>query len=105
MVQLLPSRTLRDRASVAYERAGIEREVVLAVPTFTAAAAVAASTDLVATLPSSFLARHGSRLGLCPVKGPVPAQDVPICLCWHERTHTDPAMVAFRTLVRRAIRS
>jgi DNA-binding transcriptional LysR family regulator len=105
MVQLVPSRTLRDRASVAYERVGIEREVVLAVPTFTAAAAVAASTDLVATLPSSFVASHGSRLGLSPLKGPVPAHDVSISLCWHERTHADLAMVAFRTLVRRAVAS
>jgi hypothetical protein len=24
-------------------------------------------------------------------------------LSWHDRTHTDPAMCAFRTLVRRAI--
>jgi len=103
MVQMVPSRAFRDRASVAYERAGIPREVVLAVPTFTAAAAVAASTDLVATLPTSFLATHGSRLGLCSLKGPVPVHDVPISLCWHERTHTDPAMVAFRTLVRRAV--
>ncbi len=103
MVQMVPSRTFRDRTSVVYERAGIEREVVLAVPTFTAAAVVVASTDLVATLPTSFLTTHGSRLGLCSLKGPVPAHDVAISLCWHERTHKDPAMVAFRTLVRRAI--
>lgn len=103
MVQMVPGSALRDGVSVAYEQAGIPRDVVLAVPTFTAAAAVAADTDLVATLATSFLATHGFRLGLRAVKGPVPAHDVTISLCWHERTHTDPAMVAFRTLVRRAI--
>lgn len=102
-VQMLPSRTFRDHVSVAYERAGIRRDVVLAVPTFTAAAAVAAGTDLVATLPASFLATRGPRLGLRAVRGPAPVHDVSISLCWHERTHADPPMVAFRALVRRAI--
>ena len=102
-VQMLPGRTFRDHVSAAYESAGIRREVVLAVPTFTAAAAVAAGTDLVATLPGSFLATEGSRLGLRAVRGPAPAHDVSISLCWHERTHSDPAMIAFRALVRRAI--
>lgn len=102
-VQMVPSRSLRDSVSAAYERAGIERQVVLAVPTFTAAAAVAATTDLVASLPASFLAARGERLGLRAVKAPAPHPSVSICLCWHQRTHADPALIALRALVHRAV--
>jgi len=33
----------------------------------------------------------------------VPSHAVTMALCWHERTHTDPAMSAFRALVRGAL--
>jgi DNA-binding transcriptional LysR family regulator len=101
-VQMAPGRGLRDRAAVAYARAGIPREVTVIVPTFTAAAAVASATDLVATLPASLLDVFGARLGLRRVLAPVPLHGVAMKLCWHDRTHADPAMVAFRDLVRRA---
>jgi DNA-binding transcriptional LysR family regulator len=81
----------------------MNRSVAMTVPTFAAAAAVAAATDLVATLPLSFFAAQGKRLGLMAVEGPVPAHAVPMALCWHERTHTDPAMCEFRALVRGAL--
>jgi DNA-binding transcriptional LysR family regulator len=102
-VEMAPGRGFRDPIGAAYARAGIDRTVTLAVPTFTAAAAVAAATDLVATLPASLLAVQGPGLGLRAVKGPVPVHTVTMALCWHERTHTDPAMSQFRALVRRSI--
>jgi hypothetical protein len=37
------------------------------------------------------------------VHTPLPAHTVRIALCWHERTHADPAAIAFRRLVRRAV--
>lgn len=102
-VQMVPNRSFRDSVSAAYERAGIQRQVVLAVPTFTAAAAIAAATDLVASLPASFLAARGERLHLRAVNATVPRHSVSICMCWHQRTHEDPALIALRELVRRAI--
>jgi DNA-binding transcriptional LysR family regulator len=104
-VEMAPGRGFRDPVSAAYTRAQTERAVTVTVPTFAAAAAVAAATDLVATLPLSLLELHGARLGLRRVQGPVPAHSVTMALCWHERTHTDPALLAFRALVRRAILS
>lgn len=104
-VEMVPGRGFRDPFAAAYARARIDRAVSLTVPTFTAAAAVAAATDLVATLPASLLSAHGARLGLLAVKGPVPAHAVTMTLCWHERTHLDPAMSAFRALVRGAIKA
>lgn len=103
VVQLLPGRGLRDHATAAYDRAGIARDVVVAVPSFTAAAAIAAGTELVATIPQSILATHGRRLGLVALRTPLPETSVPIALCWHERTDDDPAARALRELVRAAI--
>jgi len=101
-VEMAPGRGLRDRAGFAYARAGIPRDVAMVVPTFTAAAAVVAATDLVATLPASLVEVLGARLGLRVVRAPVPLHSVTMNLCWHDRTHADPAMIAFRDLVRRA---
>ncbi|EPX62783.1 hypothetical protein D187_008971 [Cystobacter fuscus DSM 2262] len=36
------------------------------------------------------------------MQSPVPPLTLTINLWWHERTHTDPAMSAFRDLTRRA---
>jgi DNA-binding transcriptional LysR family regulator len=102
-LEMAPGRGFRDPVAVAYARARTHRTVSLTVPTFAAAAAVAAATDLVATLPASLFAVQGARLALRTVEGPVPVHTVTMALCWHERTHTDSAMSAFRALVRHAI--
>jgi DNA-binding transcriptional LysR family regulator len=99
-VEMAPGRGFRDPVTAAYSRAGLERHIVVTVSTFGAAAAVATASDLVATLPVSFFAAQRGRGGLAKVAGPVPNHAVPIALCWHERTHTDPAMLALRALVR-----
>lgn len=104
-VELAPGRGFRDPFAASYARAGISRTVVLTVPSFAAAAAVTARTDYVTTLPASLFATLGAPLRLAAVGGPVPAQAVSMALCWHERTHADPAAVAFRALVKRALSS
>lgn len=102
-VEMAPGRNLRDPVALAWARAGIPREVVATVPTFAAAAAVAAASDLVTTLPASFLSAVGSKLRLRAITAPAPAHSVEMAMCWHERTHADPAATAFRALVRRAV--
>ena len=74
------------------------------VPSFTAAAAITASTDLVTTLPRSLFVSHGARWALTTARGPIPKHHVAVTLCWHDRTHTDPATIAFRTLVANVLR-
>ena len=103
-VEMAPGRGFRDPIAVSYARAHLSRSVALTVPSFAAAAAVVAATDLVTTLPLSLFAALGRSLGLVALKGPVPPHAVGMALCWHERTHTDPAAVAFRALVRAALR-
>jgi DNA-binding transcriptional LysR family regulator len=101
-VEMAPGKAIRDLTGAAYARAGIARDVVVIVPTFIAAAAVAAATSLVATLPASLANVLGPRLGLRAVKAPVPGHTVTMNLSWHDRTHADPAMMAFRDVVKRA---
>ncbi|WP_242588510.1 hypothetical protein [Corallococcus macrosporus] len=51
----------------------------------------------------TFAAAQGARLGVRGVNAPVPAHTVKLALCWHDRTHADPAARYFRDLVRRAV--
>jgi DNA-binding transcriptional LysR family regulator len=104
-VEMAPGRGFRDALAATYAHARVERSVVMTVPSFAAAAAVVASTELVATLPQSLFNAQGGRLGLTAVAGAVPRHSVAMALCWHERTHADPAMAAFRELIRGALRS
>jgi DNA-binding transcriptional LysR family regulator len=100
-VELVPGKGFRDPIAAVYARAGVRRRVALTVPSFAAAAAVVAGTDLVTTLPASLVAAHATRLRV--VSTPLPEHTVKIALCWHERTHADPAAIAFRALVRGAV--
>lgn len=102
-VEMVPGRGLRDPVAAAYARDGVPRNVQLSVPTFVAAAAIVADTELVTTLPASVFAAQGRRWGLVKVAGAVPVHSVSIALCWHERTDADPAASAFRALVRSAV--
>ncbi|WP_223645299.1 LysR family transcriptional regulator [Corallococcus sp. EGB] len=102
-VEMVPGKGFRDLIAVAYARAGIRREVAMTAPSFLTAASMVAATDLVATLPESLVAAQGTRLGVRSVNAPVPAHTVKLALCWHDRTHADPAARYFRELVRRAV--
>jgi DNA-binding transcriptional LysR family regulator len=82
---------------------GIQRDVAMSVPSFTAAAAIASRSDWVALLPASLLAVLGAPFGLCALRTAVALPAVTMALCWHERTQSDAAMVSFRELVRRAL--
>jgi DNA-binding transcriptional LysR family regulator len=101
-VQVAPGRGYRELAR-SYARAGIERDVAVVVPNFIAAAAVVAGTDFVATLPASVVEALGERLGLRVMSAPAPRITTEINLVWHERTHDDPAMRAFRQIVTRSV--
>jgi DNA-binding transcriptional LysR family regulator len=100
-VQVAPGRGSRPLAAT-YTSFGVERCIAVVVPTFTAAAAVVATTDYVASLPTSLVDVLGPRLGLRPVATPLPPVGTTINLLWHERTQKDPALRAFRDLLTRA---
>ncbi|WGD53078.1 LysR family transcriptional regulator [Bradyrhizobium sp. CB1650] len=86
----------------SYAHLGIDRVIAMVVPSFMAAAAVVADTDLVATLPVSLVQVFSAQFGLIALEGIAPTQCTPLHLIWHERTHFDPAASAFRAIVHRA---
>ena len=97
-VQVAPGKG-NQRVAAAYATLGITRDIAVVVPSFTAAAAVVAGTDLVASLPSSLLDVLGARLALRRLPTPLPPLATTINLLWHERTHHDPALRTFRDLL------
>jgi DNA-binding transcriptional LysR family regulator len=101
-IDMAPGQGLRDLAGAAYARAGVLRDVVMTVPTFSAAAAVVSASDLVATVPASLFDVVGPLLRLRTLRAPIPPLPIVTNICWHERTHADPAAAAFRDLVQRA---
>lgn len=102
-LDMAPGQGLRDLAGAAYAQAGIARDVAMTVPTFSAAAAIVAATDLVATVPASLFDTVGPLLRLRALPSPIPPLPIATHLCWHERTHTDSAAAGFRDVVRRAV--
>lgn len=103
VIDMAPARGLRDPVADAYRRAGVAREVAVSVGTFTAAIAIVAETDLVTTVPESLAQPYAARLGVAALNGPIPQHHVGFALTWHERTHSDPASILFRDVVRGAI--
>ena len=99
-VDMVPGKHFRDPYAAIYARANVPREIVMTVPSFSAAAEVVAATDLVTMLPSSLLAAKGASLGLRALVTSLPAHITKFAMSWHERTHADSAARAFRTLVR-----
>ena len=87
----------------AYASIGVTRAVSVIVPTFAAAVAVVAATDLLATIPASVVAVLGAPLGVRVVPSPLDVPPLPMHMTWHERTHRDPAMALFRDLVTSSI--
>jgi DNA-binding transcriptional LysR family regulator len=100
-VEVAPGRGSRPLAA-SYAELGVARDVCVVVPTFTAAAAIVAATDHVASLPASVVEVLGPRLGLRKLATPLPPLAFTINVLWHDRTHEDAALRAFRELLARA---
>lgn len=85
-------------AEQALAKHGLVRDVAVTVPTFTAAALVAAATDLAAGVPRRVAERIAPMAELAIVEPPVPSFRFRIHLLWHERTHADPVLALFREI-------
>ena len=99
-VDMVPSKNFGDPDATAFARKGISRNVVMTVASFSVAAEVVASSDLVTMLPTSLFVAKGRELGLRKMKVSLPTRAIPIAMCWHDRTHADPAAQAFRAIVK-----
>jgi DNA-binding transcriptional LysR family regulator len=85
-------------AEDAFAQAGLARDVAITVPTFAAAAMIAARTDLLAALPRQVAETLCSLLPLrlLELRG---APRMPLGLVWHDRVHDDPATRHLRELI------
>ncbi|HEY0250607.1 MAG TPA: LysR family transcriptional regulator [Kofleriaceae bacterium] len=95
-----PSRVVE----AGFRAAGITRSVAAIVPTFTAAAAMVAQTELLSAIPRSVVDAL-FHLELQVLATPVKPRPLPMHMSWHQRTHTDPAMVMFRASIERTFRA
>ncbi|HEU4732937.1 MAG TPA: LysR family transcriptional regulator [Kofleriaceae bacterium] len=78
------------RAAQGAVEAAIPRDrVLLRLPSFVAAAAVASRTDGVATIPAN-LAGDLGRLGLAAFRPPIAIPPIEVAQYWHERFQRDP---------------
>ncbi|MDP3672644.1 MAG: LysR family transcriptional regulator [Telluria sp.] len=76
---------------------GLEREVATIVAGFSAALALARTSDLIATVPER---QTGNlRAGMHSFALPVPAPEITISLLWHPRQDADPAHRWLRGLI------
>ena len=83
---------------------GLHRDIAISVPSFAAAAAIAAQTDWVAGMPRRMAASFLRQMPLTIVSMPIPPLSFRIQLVWHERTHSDEGARFFRSLVIDAVR-
>lgn len=72
--------------------------VMLRLPSFTAAAIVASLTDGVTTLPTKFAEIMAKQLGLTTFKLPIPFPPIEVTQYWHERFHRDAGHKWLRTI-------
>jgi DNA-binding transcriptional LysR family regulator len=83
----------------AYQKLGVVRDLATIVPTFSAAAAVVARSDLIAAIPESVFSALSAALDLRVVLTPLRIPSSPMSMSWHQRTHADPALRLFRELI------
>jgi DNA-binding transcriptional LysR family regulator len=88
----------------ALAKRGLSRRVVLEVPHFLVALLVAATSDLLVTMPSRLAEQAGKLLGIAVKPLPLDLASVEFVLLWHERDHADDAHVWLRREVTAAAR-
>lgn len=88
-----------------FQQHGLVRSVSLVVPSFSAAAMVAATTDLIAGLPRLLAETLSQHLPLRVLELPVSPPPFQMHLIWHERTNADEGARCFRELILGAMRA
>jgi DNA-binding transcriptional LysR family regulator len=88
---------------IALAELGLARDVIVVVPSFAAALAMAAGSDLLALLPQSFAAAHLDRSGPRPAIGifdlPAAVDGITVSQMWHPRLDADAEHRWLRSLV------
>ncbi len=70
---------------------GLRRNTAVVVPSFSTALSIAAETELVALIPSSYFAQLRARGTLRSFPLPMPTEQITVSQMWHPRLDRDPA--------------
>jgi DNA-binding transcriptional LysR family regulator len=85
-------------------RHGLKRRIAVWVPYFATGAAIAASSDLIVTMPSRVAKRLARPFGLVELKTVPLIEPWGYRMLWHERTHGDLGTAWFRRLIAESVR-
>lgn len=91
--------TAHSEVDRLFERQGIERDLRLTVPHFTAVGHILWASDLVATLPERLATRIVKPFELVYVDHPAKLPEHSIDMYWHAKVHRDPAVTWLRNLI------
>lgn len=94
---------LRDRIDEVLEHRGLERHVVAAAPTSTAALYFVQQSDLVTVVPERMCRSTVDALGLCTAPLPMALPDIQVVAAWHQRYDNDRAHRWLREVIKGAI--
>jgi DNA-binding transcriptional LysR family regulator len=110
---VIASRRGRTRGPVddALDALGLQRRIVVVVPSFPAALAISATSDLVGLVPISFV--RAGQAGVAGTNGtpihyfalPVHTSSITVSQMWHPRANADPAHRWLREMVLSVCRS
>ncbi|MDP9991520.1 DNA-binding transcriptional LysR family regulator [Variovorax boronicumulans] len=84
---------------VALAAIGLVRNAAVVVPSFSTALSIAAATDMVALIPSSYFEHLRARGTLHSFPLPMPTEQITVSQMWHPRLDRDPAHRWLRSVV------
>jgi DNA-binding transcriptional LysR family regulator len=93
----------RGPIDVALEAKGLSRTIAAVLPSFAAALAMAAQSEVVAIAPRRLASVFSTGAGLEVFEIPVPIPAVDVRQIWHHRLNDDPTHGWLRSCVRRAV--
>lgn len=82
-----------------YKKRGVNRNVLLRVPSFLGVARLVAETELLATVPQRLAEAFEQQEAIAVHPTPVPLPTYAVKLHWHSRFHAEPGNVWMRKLV------
>ncbi|SDD40519.1 LysR family transcriptional regulator [Belnapia rosea] len=88
---------------IALAAIGHTRHVAVRIPYFATAALVAASSDLILTIPQRAAATFSGGSRLCMLGPPVELPEFGYRMVWHERVHAEPDHAWLRRLILKAV--
>jgi DNA-binding transcriptional LysR family regulator len=89
----------------ALDSLGLQRRIIVVVPSFPAALAIAATSDLVGLVTNSFVRAGANGMKVHHFALPVQTSAITVSQMWHPRAHADPAHCWLREMVLAVCRS